>query len=393
MNLMVNDSSVINNIDKESLLINSYSDSYLLKLLYDRIPKYFNPFFGSFSRAFTCLFFLGAIPLLLSYGVSSLEGTLIFQEEIKIGFFEDPTNWTMTMIISFIFFLYYLLDRKFSTILFDFAKSGIIDFNKLSIKELKILKVDINNRLSGEGKFKLLYWTFIILGFLGSFYITIIYQAFLRETIIWHDFNYPFGLSVYIILFFIIIGYGLVLLLYKIISIVLSLNYICNILNQKNAFILNPFSPDKSSGLNSFAEISLSIIYIGLCPLGILTVGTFQLGLTQVSSMAIPTYIVFLAIIFILPLVSSHQLLKGKKQEVLIDFSNKINKIYRSYYKEISYKTIDKIDQAEYELNLLSNIHEKFLKSPVWPINITILGQFAAGLLLTLLPFIFEIFR
>ena len=47
--------------DDESLIIDTYHDSYFLRLIYDKIPNFFRPYLGSFSVVFTCLFFLGIL--------------------------------------------------------------------------------------------------------------------------------------------------------------------------------------------------------------------------------------------------------------------------------------------------------------------------------------------
>ncbi len=379
--------------DDASLIINTYKDSFLLNFLYEKVPNYLKIKFGlgSITIPFSCIVIAGILPLLFSFAASSIEGSLIINAgNNSHGFLQDPTNWTNSLLTGVIFYFYFILDSKFSFIFLNFKKSEIINFEKISDKEYFNLKNDIQDRMAGKGRYKFLYYLFICLGLLTMVFVTLIYQAYLRTDIIWHDFNYPIGLSVYSIISLIFLGYGLTLLIYKILSIIISINYISSKLKEKKALILHPFPPDKINGLYPLTEVVIWLIFIALVPLGMLTIGAYQTEITANTLLLVPGYFSFLCIIFIFPIYSTHLLLKETKKDTLLNFSNKINNIYGEYIGKISYKSIDNLDQADYELNLLTNIYEKYMNAPVLILNVRVFGQIATGLLLTLLPFLLD---
>jgi hypothetical protein len=211
-----------------------------------------------------------------------------------------------------------------------------------------------------------------------------------RETEIWHSFNYPLGLSIYTIYSFIIIGFGLMIVLYKVLVITFSLNDICKKLDEKKAFILNPFSHDKSSVLKILAVVSIWIFTLALIPLFMATVGVATLGLTQVTQIMIPAYIIFLCLVFFYPLFSAHQLMIHTKDRTIFDLSKKVNTIYNKYYTKLNNLSSEDHEKAEYKINTLSNIHQRLSSSPEWPFNMKNISQGAIGLILALFPLLFE---
>lgn len=357
----------INEDDKE-LQINFYENFKPLKILYD----------NKLGAFWSCLLFLIILVLFANFLSAYIEGNLIMgiEGDKNIGFFEDPTNWSQTIVFGLmIYFAKRFYDKSSK---FFIRLKNVIDFSKYTEEDYKKLIKEKKEFIEGKGKARNWKILFLSVGFFGGIYASFIYQIFFRKTDIWHNYHYPIGFIVYGI-YTLIIPILLAYIVWTIASTLISIHHTIQKLHKDDVLILRPLALDNAAGLGILGEISLSLYSTIVWPLVSSAISIYALGWTNIAMITVPPYIIFLIIVFFFPLISAHDAMGKSKNKELKMLAQEYNVVYDKmlHKRKKSEEALSYYDH----LSQINQLYERVEKMPVWPFDINTMVKFASTLL------------
>ncbi len=187
-----------------------------------------------------------------------------------------------------------------------------------------------------------------------------------------------FLLTVFILV--IVVGIILPQILMKYLIIIIAQIKLTKDLQKENLLEVKPLAPDKSGGLKSLGELSLSFTYF-LIPFMIQVIAhyftwrTFTFGFT-LGLLGLAPLTTF---VFFYPLGIVHNVMKETKRITLQSLSEKYINLNKSILDTIDKpgKNSNFVSQKE-NIELLDNLYSKADAMPVWPFNMKTLTSFIA---------------
>lgn len=146
-----------------------------------------------------------------------------------------------------------------------------------------------------------------------------------------------------------------------------------------------PLHPDKAGGLQVMGRYVLARgIIVGIAGLLFgMNLLRSRLGLGVLSGefyVEMVIYAVATPTLFILPLWQAHRLMVNARQKIMLDVAQKFE---QQYYTTLNHLQSNQIDHAHVgEIEALQKLYEIAEKAPTWPLNVGIVSQFSAAILL-----------
>ncbi len=160
---------------------------------------------------------------------------------------------------------------------------------------------------------------------------------------------------------------------------------------------INPISPDGKGGLTPISDLSYALTICMSCGLILVVSWLILYGVDQPMMLGFPMYIVFLTVVFFMPLQSVHIAMKKAKNFEIY----RIGCLFSEEYKKLPEgnnnkksksvgKHHDVIDIVRY-LADLNQLYRRVEMMPVWPFNFTMLGRFLALIIVPMLLFVVQL--
>lgn len=331
----------------------------------------------------TLLFFV--LPLILII-ISALD-RILFLEGEHIGMLEDYLFLASTFIAAplSLVLLRVVINRfiHFVNDLPSFSNITQTDHQKLREKAYKLVTVT-----SQTGTVSFIKYLFGIIALASN-----TYYISMREGG-WNSFEHLPELIITFIHMVITICIIVPNILIKYLLIVWAEVKLTQQLAQEKAIIVRPLAPDKSGGLKSLGDLSLSFTYF-LLPfviVGLTHYFTWR-QLTVGIALGTAVFIPLCIFVFFVPLIAVHKAMSEAKQEVMHYLSEKHLGIYQSFIHDIQEGEGD--DQIHFNkelLEVLDNMYNKANNMPVWPFNIKIIVRFITVMLAPLCIIFLEVF-
>jgi hypothetical protein len=142
---------------------------------------------------------------------------------------------------------------------------------------------------------------------------------------------------------------------------------------------VRPLHPDNAGGLSPLGKFSLNLSYI-ITILGFILAtipisrhylanGTFGFSWTVDVVLGLGIYIIAAPFAFFAPLSVAHTAMKGTKQRLLLEISQRFEDEYAAIQESIQ-GDMTKLEENMGNLKELHSLHELTNKFPVWPFNI-----------------------
>lgn len=184
--------------------------------------------------------------------------------------------------------------------------------------------------------------------------------------------------------------YAVVFILFREIAAVIGVNLFLTIFPVEIA----PLHPDKAGGLRSLGHyVLLRGVVLGLVGLLFgMNLLRVRLGLGELSGeffVEMAIYALAAPSLFLLPLWRAHQLMDAAREKILLEVAEKFE---QRYYLSLDEIRADKLSPEHLgDLDSLQKMYEIAEKAPTWPLNMTIVSQFSAAVLLPVfLPLVID---
>lgn len=280
--------------------------------------------------------------------------------------FQDWPTLVIVLVVTPVLLGYYLWE--------PFSIQALYDGVARRVKEGKTEDAQIARLTRPLGR-SLWFWLALLAGLLESAYI--VYQL-THTTPSWQNLN-PLLIAAVVPLRFLVF-YAVIFILVREIGALLGVNRFMRIFPVE----ISPMHPDKAGGLRVLGRYVLARgVILGLVGLlfGMNLLRT-QLGLEVISGefyLEMAIYALAAPTIFIVPLWRAHVLMVDAREKIMLQVAQKFEQRYYSSLAEIG--SDSGTEQHLGEIGALQKLYEIAEQAPIWPLNLAIVSQFSAAVL------------
>jgi hypothetical protein len=378
-----------------SLVVSLFKGNWIFNYLYqnpDKEVKVDDFHIKQSKKIIIRIFFIVFIIPFLFLFLSAFASNSIILEGKGVGFFEDYLFFSHMLIIVLCIILSYIYFEKFRR--FFLKIQNIIDLDSYGVDNYKVYINKKSDFINGIGDFFVYKLIIYVLGIIGILWWIFPYKKFVYSSLklpfdyqneVWRVFTYsPLSSMVSMIFYFVILGFIIVPLIWRLLASSIVLNRFCKDFNKNIQLIT--LHPDGVGGLRPIADVALNFHFILLLPIITFMVNIYVWGVSQ-STIIYGMYFIILVFVFFLPLTSAHDVMSGYKEKELYHLSKRHNDFVRQYKRIIENKNSKDNDIEIMErMDKIRSYYSQISSMPIWPFDATILRRFAGSILI---PFIF----
>jgi hypothetical protein len=166
---------------------------------------------------------------------------------------------------------------------------------------------------------------------------------------------------------------------------------------QEGMFRVIPIAPDRQGGLATIGKLAFCLTVVASSGVPVMIGMAIQQPGNPVTIVSSVLYTIFLTVVFFLPLLAVHGVMKRSKEEELTRLATMFRAEYQALSSDPDYDSPERRSDGDHVANALlmrlaqiDRLYQRAESMPVWPFNVTIVVRFLA---LSALPAVIALFQ